>query len=263
MFANAHMSRNSRKRQQTHKKVHNSAERSLGNKNSISSRAYFAVTRVCISERSLDLGYKLITALNLLSKFAYSWAGEKPDINLKWLLNDCLATVRFSNLEYRFHLPRNSDYNIFMNPYFHEYDITTFIHSVLRYGDVFVDAGAHAGSYTLQAAKITGARGKVISIEPNPENLTYLRLNILINHLENVVVVPSAVGEVNGKVTLFYDPSRSAFTSIDRTFLAGQKRPKSFETSLATLDDIYTEHVHPREIRVAKIDTEGHDLKVL
>ncbi len=235
----------------------------MGNTNNGASRAYLALTRVFVPERSLDLGYKLITALNLMVKFAYSWAGEKPDINLRWRLNDCLATVRFPDIQYRFHLRKNSDYNVYMNPYFHEYDITTFIHSVLKPGDVFVDAGAHAGSYTLQAANITGRGGKVISIEPNPENLTYLKLNVLLNRLENVVVIPKAVGEANGKVTLFYDPSKTALTSIDRAFLGGQRRPKSFETSLTTLDDIYLERVSPREIKVIKIDTEGNDLRVL
>jgi FkbM family methyltransferase len=150
-----------------------------------------------------------------------------------------------------------------MNPYYHEYDITTFIHSVLRLGDVFIDAGAHAGSYTLQAAKITGKGGKVISIEPNPENLIYLRSNVLLNHLQNVAIIPKAVGGANGMITMFYDPSKTALTSINRNFLAGQTRPKSFETSLTTIDDIYLECAHPREVRVMKIDTEGNDLSVL
>jgi FkbM family methyltransferase len=166
-------------------------------------------------------------------------------------------------MEYSFRLRKNSDYNEYMNPYYHEYDITAFVHSVLRPGDVFVDAGAHAGSYTLQAAKITGGGGRVISIEPNPENLAYLGLNVLINRLQNVVIVPKAVGEAIGTVTLFYDSSKTAFTSVDRNFLAGQTRPKSFETSLTTIDDIYLECAHPREIRVMKIDTEGNDLNVL
>ncbi len=44
------------------------------------------------------------------------------------------------------------------------------------------------------------------------------------------------------------------------------RRPSSsrwVETQLTTLDELYLEHVYPREIDVVKIDTEGKDLQVL
>ena len=228
--------------------------------NDFASRAYLSLSRVSIPDRKLNFGFKLVTGLNLGIKIAYS--RFKPNSSLRWPLNDCVATVNFPNMKYSFHLRRNTDYNVYMNPYFHEYDITSFIHSALKPGDIFIDAGAHAGSYTLQAALIAGSKGRVISIEPNPYNLRFLRLNVSLNHLENVDVIPKAVGETNQEVEMFYDQTDTALTSLDPTFLNSQ-RHTSFQTSLTTLDDIYHEYLDPSSIRVVKIDTEGNDLKVL
>ncbi len=76
-----------------------------------------------------------------------------------------------------------------MNPFFHEFDVSNFVHSVLKPGDVFVDVGAYAGSYTLAAAKIVGPKGKVVSIEPNPETLAYLKENVSLNRQIDVVKI--------------------------------------------------------------------------
>src|SRR5207245_1338811 len=114
---------------------------------------------------------------NLGFKFAYSRVRDKPVTNIRWPLADCLGRVRIFDVEYRFHLRKDSDHNIYMNPFFHEFDVSNFVHSALKPGDVFVDVGAYAGSYTLAAAKIVGPKGKVVSIEPNAETLPYLKEN--------------------------------------------------------------------------------------
>ena len=245
---------------------------SRGTRN-LASRSCLAMTKVSVAGRRLDLGYKLITALNLGFKFAYSRVRDKPVTNIGWPLSDCLARVRIFDVEYRFHLRKDSDHNIYMNPFFHEFDVSNFVHSVLKPGDVFVDVGAYAGSYTLAAAKIVGPKGKVVSIEPNPETLAYLKENVSLNRLENVTVVHKAAGQANGKVTLYYDPSTAVLSSLDRK--SSQRRPMWFslgrressprwvETQLTTIDELYLEHVYPREIDVVKIDTEGQDLQVL
>ncbi len=56
-------------------------------------------------------------------------------------------------------------------------------------GDVIVDAGANIGAYTVLAASNVGSTGRVVSIEPEKNNLNYLKRNIAMNGLGNVVVV--------------------------------------------------------------------------
>ena len=239
----------------------------------IVSRAYYSLANVSVPERGLNLGYKLITGLNLALKLLYSGVRDKPNTNISWLLADSEATVRIFDLEYKFCLRRNKDYNIYMNPFFHEYDVSRFLRSALRSGDVFIDVGAYAGSYTLPAASIVGPNGRVVSIEPNPESLRFLGKNLSLNHLENVVVIPEAAGEKEGVAMLFYDASATVLSSLDREAsqrgrmwlnrLPGNANSEKIETKVTTLDEVYRKYLFPRSVDLIKIDTEGNDLQVL
>lgn len=60
---------------------------------------------------------------------------------------------------------------------------------------VVYDIGAHAGYYTLAAAR--RAR-QVLAFEPNPANQEALRFHLARNRLDNVVVYPAAVGAAPG-----------------------------------------------------------------
>jgi len=62
----------------------------------------------------------------------------------------------------------------------------------LRAGDVCVDVGANIGVITFLAATIVGATGRVIAVEPNPDNLQLLYRGIVLNGFSNVEVLPFA-----------------------------------------------------------------------
>src|SRR4051794_23565444 len=49
------------------------------------------------------------------------------------------------------------------------------MHDIVRPGDTFVDVGANIGYNTVYAQALVGASGRVIAIEPTPDNLTVLR----------------------------------------------------------------------------------------
>ena len=92
-----------------------------------------------------------------------------------------------------------------------------FIHSVLeeeeyfnfhegfrpRPGHIVIDIGANIGTFALAAARYTGTSGKIVSIEPHPDNLRYLRRNVRQNGLSNVRVVEGAVSASRGRLHLF------------------------------------------------------------
>lgn len=61
----------------------------------------------------------------------------------------------------------------------HEFCDMAFFGHFLREGDVFADIGANAGSYTVLAAKVAGAR--VHAFEPAPETQEALAANIALN----------------------------------------------------------------------------------
>jgi FkbM family methyltransferase len=76
------------------------------------------------------------------------------------------------------------------------------VKSLLAPGMNVVDVGANIGYYTLMFAQVLGPAGRIIAIEPSPENLTELKLNIERNKLRSVEIVPKAVGNVRKRVGL-------------------------------------------------------------
>src|ERR1700674_3902762 len=51
----------------------------------------------------------------------------------------------------------------------------------------FIDVGANIGYFTCLLSKFAGPAGKVLAIEPEPQNLKLLEQNMKINNLTNVV----------------------------------------------------------------------------
>lgn len=71
----------------------------------------------------------------------------------------------------------------------------------VKKGDVIAEMGAYMGHYTLYLSKKAGNSGKVIAIEPMPDNVSILKRNILSNAIENVVVVPKGVWKQKDEMT--------------------------------------------------------------
>jgi FkbM family methyltransferase len=82
----------------------------------------------------------------------------------------------------------------------YELRLASFVSESLAPGDVFWDIGAHFGYYTLIAARALRS-GKVFSSEPSTENLWLLRKHIEWNSLNNVTVLPFAIGATDGRST--------------------------------------------------------------
>ena len=118
------------------------------------------------------------------------------------------------------------------------------VRSLLAPGMKVVDVGANVGYYTLMFAQVVGPAGRIIAIEPSPENLPELKLNIERNKLRNVEIVPKAVGNSRKEVGL-----RSG---INSGVVRDDKPSYSVEQDL--IDNIITE-----PIDLLKIDVEGFE----
>ena len=75
----------------------------------------------------------------------------------------------------------------------YEYEQRSVFEKYIGVEDVVFDMGAHVGFYTLVASAIVGSRGQVVAFEPLPENLSYLREHLTMNHIDNVTVIDKAV----------------------------------------------------------------------
>ena len=70
-------------------------------------------------------------------------------------------------------------------------------------GQTVIDVGANIGTFALVAAKYAGPKGKIISVEPHPENVWYLRRNLERNDIRCVSVVHGAIAAKHGATPLF------------------------------------------------------------
>lgn len=131
--------------------------------------------------------------------------------------------------------------------------------SVLREGDVFVDAGAHIGWLSLAAAAFVGERGRVIAFEPAAESFRILEKNVALNGLGNVVAVPEALGARLGDGDLFHPlPPDRALAS-----LAEPARWAARETVAIVTLDAYLATAGIARVAMLKVDVEGWEPQIL
>ena len=86
----------------------------------------------------------------------------------------------------------------------------------LRPGMVFYDLGANIGLFTLLAARLVGAKGRVISFEPDGEVAARLRRNIERNRFANVTVIEAGVWSKSGYVNFVPADSSSPDHGLGR-----------------------------------------------
>lgn len=73
---------------------------------------------------------------------------------------------------------------------------TALIRRLLHPGMTFVDVGANWGYFTLGAAHLVGAAGRVVSVEADPRASHTLKVNVAGNALSNVTVIAAAASDV-------------------------------------------------------------------
>ena len=122
-----------------------------------------------------------------------------------------------------------------------------------REGDTIIDIGAYVGMFTVKAASLVGATGKVIAIEPSPENYDLLARNC--EDLHNVTLVKKAIMATNGMGRLYYSKSAAANSLVTRW-------KEYVEVQTITLDDL-VEELGLDKVDIIKVDAEGAEIDVL
>jgi FkbM family methyltransferase len=132
--------------------------------------------------------------------------------------------------------------------------------ALLRPGGVFLDVGANVGFFTLIAAGLVGASGRVIALEPIPRTFELLRANLDLNGFTQVQAERLALGAAPGTVQLHLPPPEA-----HRDFLVTKVPVPGWEpvaVPCATLDEAVARWQLPR-IDLLKIDVEGGEPEVI
>ena len=133
----------------------------------------------------------------------------------------------------------------------HEFAPMSFIAHCLRSGDLFLDGGANIGSYTILAAGVAGA--DVLSFEPAPESLQWLRKNIRLNRLGDrarVHAVALSSSDGHARISTGRGPANH---------LLKEDEP---DGTLVRTVRLQTNHLD-RDCCVAKLDLEGFEYEVV
>lgn len=143
----------------------------------------------------------------------------------------------------------------------YEAHMLSFFQRVLRPGMTLIDVGANIGLFSLLAAKIVGAQGRVYSIEPRGENARLLIHSATLNHFDNITLLPTAVGESSG-YSLYrthLGGNGSLLTKPDEGFTVPSiLHPTCQVVPLARLDTLVAGPVD-----VLKLDIEGAEAMAL
>lgn len=86
----------------------------------------------------------------------------------------------------------------------YDYDNMMFFQALLQNGGVFFDVGANIGAYTLLASE--SAKAVVYAFEPHPATFAMLKVNVELNHRENITLYNLALGQTESTVLLTNDP---------------------------------------------------------
>lgn len=143
-----------------------------------------------------------------------------------------------------------------------EAELSALLPQLCSPGSVFVDVGANFGYFTcLLAAHLGQAAGsRVVAVEPNPDLLRLLRINVGINWSGAAVrIEPVAVGSEPGEMMLSIPEDRSANGTLAPLEAKGLALRKH-KVPVMRLDDLLRDE--PR-VDLIKIDVEGFEPAVL
>jgi FkbM family methyltransferase len=137
-----------------------------------------------------------------------------------------------------------------------EGDVEGLILNNLKPGDIFVDIGANIGYYTILASKLVGANGRVFAIEPVPQTVKILKINLLLNEANNVTLIEKAAWNITGKLRIKISKGWFGLASLFRN------EGWEIEVDAITLDEVLPDE-QLSEIKLIKIDVEGAGYEVL
>jgi len=144
----------------------------------------------------------------------------------------------------------------FMILFYREYDVeeATVLRRLIRPGDRVVDVGAHIGYYSVLLGLGTGTGGRVLSLEPHPDNNACLARNVADNALEGVVRIERvAAGAASGEATLF-ESGRNR--GDNRMYSSDDLPTRSFSVPVRAVDDLVADW---DRVDLIKMDIQGFE----
>ena len=129
----------------------------------------------------------------------------------------------------------------------------------LHPGDVFVDAGANIGIFTVAAARCVGPTGRIIAVEMMPDTAEILRETLTLNDVGNALVIERALAARAGarvEATVRDGHFGQATIALGATQAGGRQ----VQVETTTLKDLLADYP---TVALMKMDIEGAELDAL
>jgi FkbM family methyltransferase len=123
---------------------------------------------------------------------------------------------------------------------------------------VFLDVGANLGYFSLLAADRVGPRGKVIAIEPDPDNFSLLERSVAHNRLGDIVKAHRlALSDRDGEARLYLSEDNLGDHQVFATGELRNSVPVTLRRGADLLGEAWS------RIDLVKIDTQGSEFAVV
>lgn len=166
-------------------------------------------------------------------------------------------SVQLGVVAVEFNLKSPHERHLFLG--FSERDVLRIFEIFLRPGDVVIDVGANIGFHAAYMANLVGSSGRVYAFEPTPKLIPRLLHLERQNPLHNIDIVRAAVSDKEGEATL-YESSIHELSSLNQNWSPSTKLQ---EISVQTITlDTFLSHQSCHQLRLVKIDVEGHQYAV-
>jgi FkbM family methyltransferase len=132
---------------------------------------------------------------------------------------------------------------------------TAFVRSILRPGDIVIDAGANVGWYTTLFSELVGTDGRVYAFEPNEKALRLLRASL--SPYPQASLIPAALGsrDSEGLLRVPRQGGRASLSAVEGTITT--------QTCPVTTFDGFLEKRQIQPVTFVKCDVEGGELDLL
>jgi len=144
----------------------------------------------------------------------------------------------------------------------YEKKIVDFIFDNCQSESIVWDIGANVGYYSIVCATAVGEKGKVYAFDPHPQAKQRILENAGLNNLENIIIIPYALGKEKSKLLL--EMTGNISTGAHKIVSDEHKHEEKVvtEVSIVVGDDWAAENNVPIPTLV-KIDVEGAEYDVL
>ena len=129
------------------------------------------------------------------------------------------------------------------------------VKSLLKKGEVVLEAGANIGYYTIMESKKVGEKGLVYAVEPIKENYNLLKKNITLNKLENVKTYNLGFSNTEGILNINVSEDSNLNTPAN---IEGREKSsvRIEKVKCLTLDNFFKNKRKPNFMRM---DIEGYE----